>query len=54
MGDRRDENVSGNAGLAVVRCAPPVRWDAVRQRFLNLLGLRINETHDKSFVRLRP
>lgn len=53
MGDRRVGSVSGHDGLAVVRCAPPVRWDAVRQRFLDLLGLKINDERHKSFVKLR-
>jgi len=54
MGERCDDNVSGIQRIAaVVRCAPPPRWDAVRQRFLNLLGMKINDEHDKSFVKLR-
>jgi hypothetical protein len=53
MGERRDESVSGHEGPAVVRCAAPPRWHAVRQRFLDLLGLKINDEQHKSFVKLR-
>lgn len=42
----------GPPAARVVGCRPPPPQD-LRQRFLNILGLKINHEHAKWFVRVR-